>query len=82
MRAKNKNKIYLINVLYILNLKINLLLDRRICQKNLYKDFDKHSIQMRNKQERRIFIANQQKDVYIINKIALNLNKITFIVVI
>jgi len=37
---------------------------------------------MRNKQERRIFIANQQKDVYIISKIASNLNKIAFVVAI
>jgi len=37
---------------------------------------------MRNKQERRIFIVDQQKDVYIVNKIASNLNKIAFIVAI
>jgi len=44
MRAKNKNKAYLINVLYVLDLEVNFLLDRRMCQKDLHKDFDKYSI--------------------------------------
>jgi len=44
MRAKNENKAYLINVLYILDLKVNFLLNRRMCQKDLYEDFDKHNI--------------------------------------
>jgi len=44
MRAKNKNKTYLLNVLYILDLKINLLLNKRIYQKDLYEDFNKYNI--------------------------------------
>ena len=44
MRAKNKNKIYLTNILFILDFEINLLFNRRIYQKNLYRDFNKHNI--------------------------------------
>jgi len=31
MRTKNENKAYLVNILYILNFEINLLLDKRMC---------------------------------------------------
>jgi len=44
MRVKNKNKVYLINILYILDFEINFLLNKYIYQKDLYKDFDKYSI--------------------------------------
>ena len=44
MRAKDKNKTHLINVLFILDLDISLLLDKRIYCKNLRKYFDKNSI--------------------------------------
>jgi len=44
MRTKNENKIYLINILYVSNLEVNLLLDRRMYQKDLYEDFNKYSI--------------------------------------
>ena len=44
MYVKNENKAYLVNILYISNLKVNLLLDKRICKKDLHKDFNKHSI--------------------------------------
>ena len=44
MRTKNKNKIFLINIFDILDFEINLLLSKRIYQKNLYKDFNKYSI--------------------------------------
>ncbi len=44
MRIKDKNKTHLINALFVLNLKINLLLSKRIYQKDLYKDFDKNNI--------------------------------------
>jgi len=44
MRARNKNETFLINIFYILNLNVNFLLDKYICQKKLYKEFDKNSI--------------------------------------
>ncbi len=37
---------------------------------------------MQNKQNKQVVIANQQKDIYIVNKIASNLNKFAFIVII
>ena len=82
MRAKDKNKPYLINILFVSNLKINLLLNKRIYQKNLHKDFDKNNIQMQNKQDRQVLTIDQQKDIYIVNKIASNVNKFAFIVII
>ena len=80
IRARDKNKIYLINILLVSKLKINLLLDKYICQKDLYKDFDKNNIWIQNKQNRQVLTTNQQKNVYIVNKIASNLNKFVFIV--
>jgi len=44
MRAKNKNKARLINIFFVLNLNINLLLDKRMCYKNLRDYFDKNNI--------------------------------------
>ena len=82
MRTRDKNKIRLINILFILNLKINLLLNKHIYQKDLYRDFNKNSIWMRNKQNKRVFTTNQQKNVYIVSKIVLNLNKFALIAII
>ncbi len=36
---------------------------------------------MRNKQDRQVLIIDQQKNVYIVNKIALNLNKFALIAI-
>jgi len=44
MRAKDKNKIYLINILFILDLDISLLLNKRIYYKDLREYFDKNNI--------------------------------------
>ncbi len=44
MRAKNKNKVYLINILFVLDFKVNFLSSKRIYQKDLYKIFNKHNI--------------------------------------
>jgi len=44
MRAKDKNKAYLINVFFVLNLNINFLLNKRMCYKDLRDYFDKNSI--------------------------------------
>ncbi len=44
MRAKNKNKAHLTNVLFVLDLEVNLLSSKYIYQKDLYRDFNKHNI--------------------------------------
>ena len=63
-------------------MKINLLLNKYIYQKDLYKDFNKNNIWIRNKQDKRVLIINQQENIYIVNKIALILNKFALIVTI
>ena len=82
MYTKDENKTRLVNILFVSNLRVNLLSSKHIYQKNLYKDFNKNNIWIQNKQDKRIFTTNQQKDVYIVNKIALNLNKFALIVII
>jgi len=44
MRTKDKNKTRLINVFFVLNLNINLLLNKRIYYKDLRDYFDKNNI--------------------------------------
>ena len=44
MRARDKNRISLINVLCIISLDVNLLLNKRIYKKKLYKKVDKNNI--------------------------------------
>ncbi len=44
MRTRDKNKTHLINILFVLDLKITFLLNRYIYQKDLHKDFDKNNI--------------------------------------
>jgi len=44
MRAKDKNKARLLNALFVLNLDVNLLLNKRIYYKDLREYFDKNNI--------------------------------------
>ncbi len=44
MRAKDKNKAHLINVLFVLNLNVSLLLNKYMYYKDLRKYFDKNNI--------------------------------------
>jgi len=44
MQAKDKNKAHLINVLFVLDLDISLLLDKYIYYKDLREYFDTNSI--------------------------------------
>jgi len=44
MQTKDKNKTRLINVLFVLDLNINLLLNKDICYKDLRDYFNKNSI--------------------------------------
>ncbi len=79
MRVRDGNKAYLANVLYVPGLGVNLLSGRRMCQKGLHGGFDKNSIWMRNEQGRRVLTADQQGGVYIVNKIAPDLNEFALI---
>ena len=70
MYAKDDNKARLTKALYVLGLKINLLSRRRICQKDFHEEFDKNKMCMQNKKGKRVLIAKQQEEVYIVDKIA------------
>ncbi len=70
MYAKDDNKARLTKALYVLGLKINLLSRRRICQKDFHEEFDKNKMWMQNKKGKRVLIAKQQEEVYIVDKIA------------
>ena len=77
-----KKRIRLITILYVLNLKINFLLIKRLCEMKLEESFDENNLYMRDKKKRlmlKVFVFN---DVYIINKITKKLNEIAFIAII
>jgi len=44
MYTKNDNKVRLTKALYVLNLEVNLLSKRYICQKDFYEEFDKNKM--------------------------------------
>ena len=66
----------LTNVLYIFNLKINLLFEKRFTKKNLQKSFDDNNLYMHITQNGKMLKAFVQNNIYIINRITFNIDEV------
>ena len=69
------NQGFLSSVLYVPKLGVNLLSGRRMCEKGLIGSFDQHGLKMHDKQGKEIMEARQRGGVYIVEKIAKDLDE-------
>ena len=70
----------LMNVLYVFNLKINLLFQKRFTKRDLQKSFDDNDLYMYITQSAEMFKAFTRNNIYIVNWIIFNIDKIALIV--
>ena len=75
MRVKD-GECWLTNVLYVFNLKINLLFERRFTKKNLRRNFDDNNLYMHITQDAEMLKTFVQNDIYIINQITFDIDEV------
>ncbi len=63
------------STLYVLKLKVNLLLKKKMCKKKLFKYFDYKSLYIQNKSEKLILKAFKKEKVYIVKYVLNDLNE-------
>ena len=75
MKMKN-NERRLTNVLYIFNLRINLLFERRFMEKALRRSLNDNDLYMHIIQDAKVLKTSARNDIYIINRITFNINEV------
>ena len=75
MKIKN-DKCRLTNVLYVFNLKINLLSERHFTKRNLQESFDDNNLYMHITQSAEMLKTSVRNDIYIINRITFNIDEV------
>ena len=78
MRVKD-DEYQLTNVLYIFNLKVNLLFEKRFTKRSLQKSFDDNDLYMHITQSAEMLRAFARNNIYIINRITFDIDKVTLI---
>ena len=69
----------LTNVLYVFNLKVNLLFEKRFTKRNLQENFNDNNLYMHIIQNAEIFKTSARNDIYEINSITFDIDKIALI---
>ena len=77
-----KKKIRLIIIFYVFDFEINFLLIKRLCKIRFKESFNEYDFYIRNKQKQLTLKVTICNNVYIVNKITKELNKLIFIVII
>lgn len=75
MQDHHENSVKLSSVLHVSKLEMNLLSERRMCEKDLQESFDDKDLYMHDKQEKQIIEILECEDVYIVERIANNLDE-------
>jgi len=75
MRDRHENSVKLSSVLHISKLKMNLLSERRMCEKDLQESFDDKDLYMHDKWEKQMIETLECEDVYIVKRIANDLDE-------
>ncbi len=75
MQDHHENSVKLFSVLHVSKLKMNLLSERRMCKKDLQESFDDKDLYMHDKREKQMIETLECKDVYIVKRIANNLDE-------
>ena len=63
------------NVFYVPNFGVNLLSEKKHCVSEFRKNFDENKLYLHNQAGIQVFKASNQKEFYIVNKIAFELNE-------
>ena len=79
IKDKHGNRGFLTSVLYVPKLGVNLLSGRRMCEKGLIGSFNQHGLRMHDKQGKEILEARQRGGVYIVERIAKDLDEFALI---
>ncbi len=75
MRDRYENSVKLFSVLHVFKLEINLLSERRMCEKDLQESFNNKDLYMHDKRKKQMIKTLECGDVYIIKKIINDLNE-------
>ena len=75
MQDHHENSVKLSSVLHVSKLKVNFLSERRMCKKDLQESFDDKDLYMHDKQEKQMIEILECEDVYIVKRIANNLDE-------
>jgi len=75
MQDYHENSVKLFSVLHVFKLKMNLLSERRMCEKDLQESFNDKNLYMHDKQKKQMIETLECKDVYIVKRIANNLDE-------
>jgi len=75
MQDHHENSVKLFSVLHVFKLEVNLLSERRMCKKDLQESFNDKDLYMHNKWEKQMIKTLECKDVYIVKRIANNLDE-------
>lgn len=78
MRMINEQSV-LRDVLYVSNLDVNLLSEKKLCVNDLKESFDKNELYLHNNKGRQVLRASNRRRLYIVNKISPQLNKYALI---
>ena len=81
-KNKNENSVLLNSILYVLKLEVNLLSEKKMYKKKLFKYFNYKNLYMQNKSRKLILKVFEKERVYIIKYILSNLNEFTLLSVI
>ncbi len=75
MQDQKKNSIQLSSVLYVPKLGVNLLSEKRMCEKELQESFNQDGLYMHNQAEQVMIKVSQHEEVYIVTCVARRLNE-------
>ncbi len=75
MWNRHENSVKLFSVLHVSKLEMNLLSERRMCEKDLQESFDDKDLYMHDKREKQMIETLECEDVYIVKRIANDLDE-------
>ncbi len=75
MQDHHENSVKLSSVLHVFKLEVNLLSERKMYEKDLQESFDDKDLYMHDKQEKQMIETLKCKDVYIVERIANDLDE-------
>jgi len=71
----HENSVKLSSVLHVSKLEVNLLSERRMCEKDLQESFDDKDLYMHDKREKQMIEILECENIYIVKRIANNLDE-------
>jgi len=75
MQDHHENSVKLSSVLHVSKFEMNLLFERRMCEKDLQESFDDKNLYMHDKWEKQMIEILECKDIYIVKRIANDLDE-------